>query len=220
MGTMTSRPALIGIGLIVIATALVGSAAGYGWLRSGDNSDASARTELPPYVVSPIDPVFDPECGDSVRHVSGGSFSYNPDPKWHAERAIAVVEGTARLAGPARFAVSAYASDDPSPTGGALSISTPFIIEVSKTHRGPEQSEWRVVEPGGIVDCTAFRRSATEARLFDGARGLFFISAEPAEWQDLWVSMTVAEDGPEWFIFTEENFGLIEDTVALISTLD
>lgn len=216
MGKITSRTALIVV-LLIAVSAVVGSAAGFGWWLFGGDNDASAQAELPPYIVSPIDPVFDPECGEDIRHVSGGGFGFNPDLKWHAEKAIAVVEGMARLAGPARFAVSVHASDGSRPTGGAFSISTPFIIEVSETHKGPEQSEWMVVEPGGVAECTAFRRSSTEIRLFDGAEGLFFISAEPAEWQDLWVSLTIAKDGPEWFNFTEEGFGSIENAVELIS---
>ena len=214
--------AFVLLGFAAITVILLLNAVYFGRTSGSSNEQpVSADAALPPYVMSETNPAFGPECGDDGHDVGGGGFSFNPDLGYHAENSIAIVEGTARVAGPARFGGRPDSSDTDKSRrfGSALGINTPFVIEVSKTHKGPEKPEWMVSQPGGLVGCVSYRQSAVDTLLFDGAQGLFFISAEPREFQANWVSMTIAQDGPEWFEFTEEYFGSIDEAIKIIETV-
>lgn len=174
--------------------------------------------EAPPaFVMSGTDSAFPAECGDEAVDVgSSGGYAPNFDIERHTIHAIAIVEGTVRKSGPARFGNIEYRSVQNAPG----SISTPFVIEVSKTHKGPTKTEWQVSERGGLVGCVSYRISADGIRLFDGAVGLFFISAETRGATGDGVLMAIVEDAPEWYYFTASRFGSIEDAVEIIENVE
>ncbi len=181
----------------------------------------SATALAPGYVMGMSDPVFGPECRGTGVTMGGGGYGYNYDLEYHVLHSSVIVEGTARIAGPASFGFEAYDPDSSrhrkmTSAGG---IKTPFVIEVSKTHKGLDRSSWSVATTGGLVDCVSYRTNADSSALFDGAKGLFFISGS-SEFPGDRVAMAITTDGPEWFVFTEENFGSIEDAVELIRSVE
>ncbi|MEX0761346.1 MAG: hypothetical protein WD208_08525 [Dehalococcoidia bacterium] len=186
----------------------------------GSDSKTLTQADRPPYVMSNADPAFGPECGEDRINVGGGGYSINTDLEYHTKNSVAIVEGTARVSGPAQFGNLAYSPDmdEFERIDAASGINTPFTIEVSNTIKGPEEAEWTVFEAGGLVGCVSYRQNADEARLFDGANGLFFISTEPREFQAPWVFMTIATDGPDWFGFTEHNLGTVDQAIEFVSS--
>lgn len=210
---------LAGIGVVVLVM-LLGSSR-YGWsLPFGGEAKVSAENVPPEYVMGSENPAFGPECGEYGIDVGGGGYGVNTNLKHHTKDSIAIVEGVARLAGPARFGRLLYSPDMDNfeQMSVASGIDTPFTIEVFKTHKGPEKAEWEVSVQGGLVDCVSYRLSADGVRVFGGATGLFFINSGAVDWQRYGVAMTIAVDGPEWFFFTERNLGSIEEALALIET--
>lgn len=211
---------LVVFGLVAVALLV---AVGAAWVASSRaKRDPAVEQSVPPYIMSELNPAFGRECGENGLDVGGGGFSINPDIRFHAANSIAIVEGTARQSGPARFG---DLGDDPNAEEAdrkiaATGINTLFVITVKKTYKGEERSEWTVSEPGGLVGCVSYRQSADSARLLDGARGLFFISGSHREWPGPWVSMTIATNGPEWFVFTEKNFGSIDGAIEVVETLN
>ena len=144
----------------------------------GTESNRSVEATPPPYTGGFLSDDFSPECGDNIRMFGGGGFGFNGDLQYHTRHASVIVEGTARLAGPARIGhvdfLSGTARNRAMETAG--SINTPYVIEVSRTHKGPEYEAWIVSETGGLVDCISYEVSADQIRMFDGVTGLFFIS--------------------------------------------
>ncbi len=170
----------------------------------------------PSFEIVGANPQFPPECGEETLDVgSDGGYSRMVDLKAHAVRSSAIVEGTARVSGAARFSGLEYLSQ--TRMEEASGINTPFTIQVTKTHKGPEQEQWAVSERGGQVGCVNFQMSADALRLFDGATGLFFISGS-SEFEGDWVSMAIVENAPDWFTFSDDNFGSIEEAVDLIKS--
>ncbi len=90
---------------------------------------------------------------------------------------------------------------------------------MSNTHKGEIRTHWSVSLTGGVVDCVSYQTNADRSPLYDGVVGLFFISASP-EFPGDTVRMTIAEHGPDWFVFTEEGLGSIEDAVELVRSLE
>ncbi|MDA1282763.1 MAG: hypothetical protein O2921_09120 [Chloroflexi bacterium] len=209
-------------GLGVIALTLQFGVSQYGWNSPfGEASSVSAKVEKPDYVMSDRDPAFDQACGTNTINTGGGGFGVITDIEYNTLNSVAVVEGVARVAGQGRYGNLVYTSDmDKSQRLDATStINTPFTISVSKTHIGPEKSVWNVSVPGGLVGCASYRQSADEARIFDGASGLFFISSGSVDWPGNGVSMMIATDGPEWFTLTEQKLGRIDEAVELLRTI-
>lgn len=154
--------ALVLAGLGALAVTLQFGASHYGWMSPfGSESKASGETARPAYVMSDINPAFGPECGAYGVDVGGGGH-INTDLEYHTKNSIAIVEGTARVAGPARPGDLSYSSDMDKfrRMNAANGINTPFTIKVSKTHKGPEKPEWTVFEQGGLVGCVSYRQTA------------------------------------------------------------
>ncbi len=205
--------ALIAI-LVLIAVLQYGSSR-YGWTLS------SAQTlylgETPTYELLGSNPVFPDECGEDTMNASGGAYGEILDLEFHIAKSSAIVEGTARVSGPARYSGVEYRSR--SRSDEAAGINTPFIITVTETHKGPEQDVWEVSESGDLVGCDNYQRSADQVRLFDGAEGLFLISTAPEFVGDM-ARLAIVVNSPDWHLFSEENFGSIEDAVTVIRSLE
>ncbi|MDG0867708.1 hypothetical protein [Candidatus Lucifugimonas marina] len=95
MSLKTSIAAVIGIGVVGLAIFL-----------AIDDSRHAAYSESvlsPAYLMSAGEPAFHPDCGEEVFNTAGGGFGYNYDLDHHIRRASIIVEGTARISGPARF---------------------------------------------------------------------------------------------------------------------
>ncbi len=215
----------IAVGLLVVAAFAASLQIGadrFGWSTPLDGDARVSAEAPPPHVLTGIDPAFGPECGEYGVDVVTVGYGVNTDLQHHTRESIAIVEGTAHVTGPARFGNLKYSPElnRHEQIEVASQISTPFRIEVSKSHKGPAKREWLVSELGGLVECVSHRLSSDAVRLFDGVTGLFYISSEPREVEGAWVSMTITEEAPEWFIFTEQHFGPIEDAVALIKSPD
>lgn len=214
--------------IIVVAVVLAGVAVSiiittdpFGRDDSSTDDRTSSFSDAPPdFLLTGEAPAFPSECGDDVANVgSGGPFGINTDIEHHTREAIAVVEGNVRVAGPARFGPVVYTPgmSGSEKIGVASGITTPFTIDVSKTHKGPDQPVWDVSQVGGLVGCASYQLPAETFRVFDGVEGLFFISAVDAERRGNGVSMTVAKDAPDWFIFTEDELMvLLDDAVATV----
>ena len=211
---------LIGfVGLAAILMTLLLGTTRYGWLSSSENeSDSAVRSGLPPFVMGDTDPAHPPECGEDVGYVSGSrGYNFNADIKHHTLHSSVIVEGFAKIAGPARHGTQTFESGMKrrDRMDVASTINTPLVITVSETHKGPERDEWPVYEQGGTVGCLTYLQHRADAMLFDGLSGLFFISSSPL-WDGDWVTLTIAEDAPDWFTFT----GDIDETVTLVETIE
>lgn len=207
------------LGLGAIAVILLFGTVRFGWISGSDSeSPASAGEVRSPHVYSGGSAAFGPECGEDGFDVVVSGYGNITDLEYHTNRSLAVVEGIARVAGPARFGMTAYSSDLGRNPGllAASRILTPFTIEVSTTHKGPEKPEWAAFVSGGLIECLSYRISADSVRLFDGATGLFFITDENEDHEGNAVTMTIAKEGPDWFTFTEDNFGSIDEAIRVV----
>ena len=221
----TTLLAVVGIGILVFAAALVGNSDG---LTSsfGSQPEYSTAALVPEYVEGDYPPSFPPECvgdrsnGGDRLNVSGGGYGFNADLKHHTENSLAIVEGVARLAGPAFQLDFVSGTDRSSQMATAGWIRTPFEIEVSETYKGTEKRFWDVSVVGGLVGSVSYRQTDDGVTVYDGQVGLFFISSGSSGHQDDRVAMAIAESGPDWFVFTEENFESIEDAVELIRSVE
>ena len=200
--------------LLLIAGLQYGSSR-YDW--SLPFAGGSYLGEPPTFEHLGADPLFPPECGEDTMNVGGGGYGMIVDLEVHAISSTAIVEGVARVSGPARFSGIEYLPR--TKMEKAAGINTPFTITVSETHQGPKKSNWSVSEIGGQVGCFNYERYQDQIRLFDGAKGLFFIGGSDEFVGDT-ASMAIVENGPEWYRFTEENFGPIEDAVELIGSFE
>jgi len=82
----------------------------------------------------------------------------NLDLEFHAVGANVIVEGVARVSGPARFSGIEYL---PRTNSNKVSgINTPFTIKVFDTYKGPEKTSWEVSESGGQVGCLNYKLSS------------------------------------------------------------
>ena len=99
--------------IAVLSAALVFGDGVFGWASIfRDDSKASFESVKPAYVMGFADPEFGPECGEDRFDIgTGGGYSFNSDLEYHTRRAVAIVEGTAREAGPARYGDLVYQSD-------------------------------------------------------------------------------------------------------------
>jgi len=191
------------------------------WVSAfGDNREFSELAIAPEYVELDSPPKFDPSCGEDTLNVSSGGYGFNSDLNYHTRNSVVIIQGVARQTGAAWQLDFVPGTDRRSRMEEAGRIRTPFAIEVSETHKGTRQNSWDVTESGGMVGCVSYRQSADGVPLFDGQTGLFFITAGSEPTQGNRVAMAIAEDGPDWFVFTEENFGSIEDAVELIQSLE
>lgn len=186
----------------------------------GIESNKSVEATPPPYAGGFLTYDFSAECGDDIRMSAAGGFGFNGDLEYHTRHASAIVEGTARLAGPARFGhvdfLSGTAKNRATEVAG--SINTPYVIEVSQTHKGPEYEAWNVSETGGLVECISYEVSKDQVRMFDGVTGLFFISGA-AEFPGDRVLMAIVENAPEWYYFTDYLYSIAE-AVELIKRVE
>lgn len=212
---------MIGLLGFVVATAAVGLIAIQADRNAASESDA-LEIPIPEYVMSGANPNFWPECGENGIDVGTSGFGLNTDLSFHADNSIAVVEGVARIAGPARY--QGVANDLPADiarqTESANDIVTPFTIDVLATHSGIDQPEWSVYQLGGLVDCVSSRIGSEWVTLFDGMEGLFFINAPSEEIDGDWVSMSIASDAPGWFYFTEKYFGAIANAIKIVKSTE
>ena len=133
----------------------------------------------------------------------------NLDLEFHAVGANVIVEGAARVSGPARFSLIEYLPRTNS--NKASGINTPFTFKVSDTYKGPETTSWEVSESGGQVE---FRLDPA----FRWCRRSVFFSGS-GEFVGDSVRMTIVENGPEWFLFTNK-LRSIEEAVELIRSLE
>ncbi|HIK88914.1 MAG TPA: hypothetical protein EYG09_04580 [Dehalococcoidia bacterium] len=218
------------IGLVVVAalaTTLRFGTNRYGWLASPENDyESAAQSSFSPFVVGDSDPEHPLECGiecgEDVGYVSGsGGYAPNFDIEDHTLHSSVIVEGVAHITGPARHGAKIFESGMTrrARMDVASTINTPFVITVSETHKGPERAAWPVYERGATVGCLTYLQHREDARLSEGISGLFLISSSPS-WDGDWVTMTIAENAPEWFTFTVRNFGDIDETIALIETVE
>jgi hypothetical protein len=207
------RIALAVAGITVLIVGWQIGSTRYAWtlpFGSDSNSDTPPTFEL-----LGADPVFDPDC-EFVTNASGGGYGMNLDLEFHTLGSNVIVEGVARVSGPARFSGIEYLPR--TNLNKASGINTPFTIKVSDTYKGPEKTRWEVSESGGQVGCFNYQLSSGQIRLFDGAEGLFFISGS-GEFVGDSVRMAIVENGPEWYLFTDK-FGSIDDAVELILSLE
>ncbi|MBN4064119.1 hypothetical protein JYU04_00110 [Dehalococcoides mccartyi] len=210
LNVIVSSFAVVAIGFIAVGCSA----------PSMESSNELESSDRPAFVMSETDPVHPAKCGEDVGYVSGSGHP-NFDFEYQTKHSTLIVEGVARLVGPARLGDEKFESGmtrrDRMDVAGT--IHTPFEITVSKTYKGLEHTVWPVSELGGTVECLTYLQHESDARLFDGVSGLFFISSSPLFDGD-WVTLTIAEDAPEWFEFTENNFGSIEDAVAFVESFE
>jgi len=124
----------------------------YAWtlpFGSDSNSDTTPTFEL-----LGADPVFDSDC-EFFTNASGVGYGMNLDLEFHTVGANVIVEGVARVSGPARFSGIEYL---PRTNSNKVSgINTPFTIKVFDTYKGPEKTSWEVSESGGQVGCFNYK---------------------------------------------------------------
>lgn len=212
---------MVGLLGFVVVTAAVGLIAIQADRNAASESDA-LEIPIPEYVMSGANPNFGSECGEYGTDVGTSGFGLNPDLSYHAENSIAVVEGVARISGPARYQGIALdtAADKSRQNESANDIVTPFSIDVLATHSGIDQPEWSVYQLGGLVDCVSSRIGSEWVTLFDGMEGLFFINAPSEDRDGEWVSMSIASDAPGWFYFTEKFFGAITNAIKIVKSTE